>query len=580
MIILTYVCFVPLCIVLLYVSWSEKFKSMLLKNNIVYRVDSGLSQMGKWYWVAFGLCMAAGIFVRVYRFCELPKGVNQDGGRGALEAFLLLNNGVDSFGRSWPTYFEAWKYTNMSTLYSWMMIPFVKIYGNTVFAMRLPSLLISVLMLPVMWDLGKRMKGRYFGLLLLFLTATNPWQILQSRWGIDANIMPHIFVIAFCFLYIGIDKKIFLLISMVLFGLTVYAYGLAAFLVPAFLVPTAVYLTARKKVNIPTLAICVCIFTAVAGMYYWTLAINAFGLETVKIGPITLPYLEYSHRASEIALAQHDGILAMADDLWGVFEIFFEVNFNNAPYDVIEWSDAMYRFMPVFYVFGFVWIWKMRRQDVRNGKDTRRRTYSVFMMTYLLAALFTGLQTGMTVMRFNYLFYAVILLSGYCIYEMGKRFRSAATIVIVLITLNFTVFCVDYYTNKDYQNRVGVSFRSGLFTALKDTRDWDYDQYVIGVKHDVERKEIEPTVQYAHEIDYDAITEKSDLIAANGERTDWYYTERYVFITNPDEFKPNPMDCSVYIMRKADYSDKFTEEDYLITDYDQFIVAYPRYWAE
>ena len=547
----TYGVFVPFSIVLLCIAFNQTLREKMMGVKALAAAEGKLASWDKWYWLLFVLCLGIGIFVRVYRFCELPKGTNQDGARGAYESFLLLRNGVDSFGRSWPTYFEAWKYTNMSTLYSWILIPFLHFFGNTVFAMRLPSLIISVLMMPVLWDLGRRMRGRNFGLLLLFLVATNPWQMFQSRWAIDANIMPHVFLLAIYLLYVGLTHRVFLYFSMVFFGLAVYAYGLAAFLVPAFLLPMAIYLV-----------------------------INAFGLESVQIGPFTLPFLKDSHRASEIALAQKDGIFEMGINVRGVFEMLFEVNPENAPYDAIDWAHAMFRFMPVFYVFGFVWLWHSRRLEVRENKDTALRTYSVFMMAFMLSAVFTGLQTGVLIMRINYLFYSLIILSGYAIYEMGRRIKLTAVLAVGLIAVNFTFLCADYFGNKAYQDLVGLNFRSGFFSALRDTWGMDYDKIVIGISSGTEQNVIEPTVQFAHEIDYKALTEQTDLTGADGNPTGWYYTERYVYITDPDSFMPEPMACNVYVMYKDKYADKFNPEEYLIYDYDLFFAAYPKYWAE
>lgn len=576
----TYGVFVPFSIMLLCMAFSQKLREKVMGVKALAIAEGKLAFWDRWYWLFFVLCLGAGIFVRVYRFCELPKGTNQDGVRGAYESFLLLRNGVDSFGRSWPTYFEAWKYTNMSTLYSWICIPFLHFFGNTVFAMRLPSLIISILMMPVLWDLGRRMRGRNFGLLLLFLVATNPWQMFQSRWAIDANIMPHVFLLAIYFLYVGLTHRVFLYVSMVFFGFSVYAYGLAAFLVPVFLLPMAIYLVSRRKVRIYELIICLAVFAVVSGMYYWTMVINAFGLESVQIGPFTLPYLKDSHRASEIALAQKDGIFAIGNNVRSVFEMLFELNPENAPYDAINWAHAMFRFMPVYYVFGFVWLWSSRRLEVRNNKDTALRTYSVFMMAFTLAAIFTGLQTGVNIMRINYLFYSLVILSGYAIYEMGRRVKLTAVLAVGLIAVNFVFLCADYFGNTAYQNLTGVNFRPGFFSALKDTWGMDYDKIVIGVSSGTEKNMVEPTVQFAHEIDYKALTEQTDLTGADGNPTGWYYTERYVYITDPDSFMPEPMACNVYVMYKDKYADKFNPEEYLIYDYDLFFAAYPKYWAE
>ena len=69
-----------------------------------------------------------------------------------VEAFCLLSGGTDQYGTSWPMYFEAWQFSQMSTLYSYLLIPFIKLLGLSKFSLRLPMLLMSLIALPLMWD--------------------------------------------------------------------------------------------------------------------------------------------------------------------------------------------------------------------------------------------------------------------------------------------------------------------------------------------------------------------------------------------------------------------------------------------
>ena len=51
---------------------------------------------------------------------------------------------------------------------------------------------------------------------------------MQSRWSFDCNLFPHVFLIAVVLLIAGLKKKPLLYLSMVMFGLCSYAYGIAA----------------------------------------------------------------------------------------------------------------------------------------------------------------------------------------------------------------------------------------------------------------------------------------------------------------------------------------------------------------
>ena len=73
-------------------------------------------------------------------------------------------------------------------------------------------------------------------------------------------MLPHVLLLAVDLLLAGMQKRWALYLSMVLFGLAPYAYGLAAVSVPFILLPAAVFLAARRKVKPLDLVICVAVF--------------------------------------------------------------------------------------------------------------------------------------------------------------------------------------------------------------------------------------------------------------------------------------------------------------------------------
>ena len=122
-------------------------------------------------------------------------------------------------------------------------------------------LLVSLLSLPLVWDFARRMLGKDAALLALFLTAICPWHIVQSRWALEANLMPHVLLLAMDLLFMGMHKKRWALyLSMVFFGLTPYAYGVACYIVPVILLFGAIYAIARRKIRPADLIVCVLIF--------------------------------------------------------------------------------------------------------------------------------------------------------------------------------------------------------------------------------------------------------------------------------------------------------------------------------
>ena len=74
--------FVPLAVVLLVLAFHDGARERVLNLRGIARLERRLTLSNKGYWVAFGLLLAVGAFVRCYRFLELPMGQNQDGADG------------------------------------------------------------------------------------------------------------------------------------------------------------------------------------------------------------------------------------------------------------------------------------------------------------------------------------------------------------------------------------------------------------------------------------------------------------------------------------------------------------------
>ena len=77
--------------------------------------------------------------VRLTAFGTIPGGLNQDGAMAAVDAKALGEYGTDRFGTFMPAHLRAWGYGQMSALLSYLMVPFVKIFGLNRTAVRLPK---------------------------------------------------------------------------------------------------------------------------------------------------------------------------------------------------------------------------------------------------------------------------------------------------------------------------------------------------------------------------------------------------------------------------------------------------------
>jgi len=252
--------------------------------------------------IAFWLILIMSFLMRIYHITSIPTGINQDEAMLAVDAWALSQYGTDRFGMHMPVLFTAWGFAQMSVLSSYITIPFVKLLGFTTFAVRLPMALISTLGVALMYLLARRLFSERLALGIMLLTAVNPWHFMQSRWSLEANLYPHVFLIAFYFLLRGLEKKYCLYLSMVFFGLTFYCYGVAIYTTPVFLLFYAIWCLWKKHLAFREVFFCFLIFLTVALPEIITMATNVFGWGTIETPFFTMPYFPQSVRGNDILL--------------------------------------------------------------------------------------------------------------------------------------------------------------------------------------------------------------------------------------------------------------------------------------
>lgn len=147
------------------------------------------------------------------------------------------------------------------------MVPFIKILGFSTVTIRLPLLITSCLGLLALYLFTRQLAGKWTAMIALLFGMICPWHYMQSRWSIDCNMFPHMFLFAVCFLLAGLHRiegkkwnRVFLYVSMVFFGLCCYCYAVSDYSVPVFLLAVAIYLLKKKQINWKELLGCIAVY--------------------------------------------------------------------------------------------------------------------------------------------------------------------------------------------------------------------------------------------------------------------------------------------------------------------------------
>lgn len=533
------------------------------------------------------------VLVRVWDFGSVPAGFNQDGAMAAVDAKALADYGTDRFGMKYPVHFTAWGYGQMSVLLSYLMVPFIEVFGLNEVTARLPILLVSLLGLLAVYAIFKNLLGRTAGLVALFFIAINPWHIMQSRWALDCNLFPHFFLIGCYFLYIATIRKAYLYFSMIAFALCMYSYGVAFFTVPLFLGLITIYALWKKIFDVKEIALGAIIYTLASAPIWAVMIINFLRLSSIETPFFTIPFFPDSVRSGDILFFSQQFTDQFVNNV-NVFKYVVLKQGPDLPWNAIDNFGTYYQFSLPFVFLGLcVAIKRAFVSTLSVGavsgvvEDSGQQKSLQFVYFMLLAGLFIGIWTGLVVAsvnvnRINIIFYFIVLLMTLGIYEILKSMRSVSFILFPLYFLFFILFSQYYFGT--WAREIGPYYFSGMGNALKEARKIDTPRYYITVNSQGQgaRTVSEILTLFHHKVDAnyfrgvnfpaDEKVLSSDTVAGN--KYGLPYGERYLYI-NPSSHYINPNERAIYIVNTAEIG-LFSGHEFQILEFEGYALVIPR----
>ena len=420
-----------------------------------------------------------GCFIRLIYIDKYPVGLNQDEASSAYEAWSILNFGIDRNSQSFPVQFISWG-SGQNVLYSYLMLPFISIFGLNTLSIRLPMVLIGCISLVVFYYFMKSAFGNKKAVLFLFIFTIFPWHLMKSRWGLESNIFPDLILWAIFAMYMGIKKKSnwLVVLSGVIFGLSTYSYGTSYFFVPVLLILLYISLFIVKKLSIKQCIIHLCTTTVIALPMILFVVINFFDLDTLKLGPITIPKLS-TVRFKEIT-AVGSGV---DSNIFSNFISNIKMLFTNdgnvlnytVPYGLFfcNWLT-----IPIA-IIGIVVSWKLgpgpnfqassnsqNQQTLNAHQNTEKAQNSTcalaytFMNCFFVASLFLMFMVDGAINRINVIFIPLVFYTAIGIINLGKVWFVPVITYFILFTF------MEYYYFTDYQTYISSYMNVGLKEAI------------------------------------------------------------------------------------------------------------------
>lgn len=143
--------------------------------------------------------------LRFYKLGLTPSSLDWDEVSLAYNAWALSETGHDEFGNSWPLSIRSFG-DYKPPLYTYVLIPSIRLFGRTEFAIRFPSALAGTLTVLMTYFFALEILKRpglvstrpglseQIALIASFLLAISPWHLQFSRIAFEANVGLFFFV--------------------------------------------------------------------------------------------------------------------------------------------------------------------------------------------------------------------------------------------------------------------------------------------------------------------------------------------------------------------------------------------------
>jgi 4-amino-4-deoxy-L-arabinose transferase-like glycosyltransferase len=181
------------------------------------------------------LIIGLALLLRLYKLGSFPPTLYGDEQAFAWNAYNILLTGEDEYGTSYPLQFKSFN-DYKAPIPVYLLVPFIKVFGLSAFAIRLPVAVASVLTVLITYYLSRLFFNNKISLIISFLMAVSPWHMHLSRGFFEATLALLWFVLGVYFWIRSSGRLKLILIGIIFFTLSLYTYFTPRILLPFFLI--------------------------------------------------------------------------------------------------------------------------------------------------------------------------------------------------------------------------------------------------------------------------------------------------------------------------------------------------------
>ncbi len=412
------------------------------------------------------LIFVIAILIRVINIETLPNDMNVDETGIAYDAYSISEYGVDRYLNKFPVYFINFG-GGQSVLYTYILAAFMSFFGNSLVVVRLPSIILSLISLVVIYKLVKQFHGEKSAILMMFIYSIMPWHIMQSRWGLDCNLLSSMILIS-TYMLVTAKSNLKYILAGILFGITLYSYILSLIIVPIMLTIISIYLIYIKKAKVKNIiAVAIPVVILVIPILLMLLVNNGV-INEIKTDYFTIPTLN-SFRGGEVSLNN------VFENILSIDEIFIS---DGLAYNAIPEFGTLYIFSIPIVIFGIIILCINTARSIKN----KEFSVDVIMLSILIANIVCFLVIkDPNINKLNSIFipliYSIYLTLKYT-YKSNKIFLY---VLIAIYIINFISFTTYYFTKYNEEYSEHIFWSSNMMDLTKYIEKYEVEEIYLDV---------------------------------------------------------------------------------------------------
>lgn len=210
--------------------------------------------------IFFSLIIILSIALRFFRIGTIPNGIYSDEIVYAYNAYSILTTGNDEYGMRFPLAFTSFG-DYKTPLYIYFFVPFIAVFGMNDLGTRLPSAVLGIVSVALIFQLTKTMGlGNRTALLSAFFMAVLPFALQFHRMAHENTLVMVLVVSGLLFFFRSFTSPKYLVAAAVVFSLSMYTYHDARVFIPLFLLLLGLIYREHLYKQIPTTLVAAAVF--------------------------------------------------------------------------------------------------------------------------------------------------------------------------------------------------------------------------------------------------------------------------------------------------------------------------------